>query len=141
MWDTFVLSTDLSERNHTKINILEEIKIMRAAKSADILNYVFSRKSESLYGLIPPVDQIKQIIVAKVESEERYLNSLKMGKDNQIIKRHQEQQSTNGKTPKRNEVKVVIRFVSSIQAPVCINANIWVWNITEYIFKWNLVKI
>ena len=35
--------------NHTKINILEEIQITRAAKSIDILNDFISGKNEPLY--------------------------------------------------------------------------------------------
>ena len=39
------------ENSHTKIDILEEIKMIRAAKSADILNDI-NGKNEPLYILL-----------------------------------------------------------------------------------------
>ena len=44
------------ESNHTKINILKEIEIIIAEKSADIFNGVISKKNEPLYRLLPPVN-------------------------------------------------------------------------------------
>ena len=60
-----------SESNNRKINILEEIQIVRAAKSVDILNDVINGKNEPLYILLSPVDRI-QIIIAKLKYKKTF---------------------------------------------------------------------
>ena len=42
-------------KNHRKLNVLEEIKIMRAAKSGEVLNDAISGKIELIYKLLPQV--------------------------------------------------------------------------------------
>jgi hypothetical protein len=45
-----------TEKNNIMINILEEIQIERAAKSADKFNYIINDKNEPFYRLLPPAD-------------------------------------------------------------------------------------
>ena len=70
-----------SESNYMKINVPEEIQIVRAAKSANILNDI-SGNNKPLYRLLPPADRI-QIIMVKLKWEttsrttlQRWLNAI-----------------------------------------------------------------
>ena len=58
--DTMIIIS--TKNNHAKLNILEEIQIMRAAVSGDILNDVFIGKNESFFKLLPPVDGIQSVL-------------------------------------------------------------------------------
>ena len=45
-----------TESFHTKVNKLTEIKVMRAAKSAELFNDVTNGKNDPLYRLLPQID-------------------------------------------------------------------------------------
>ena len=41
------------EKNHRKINILEEIEVLKAASSKHLLNDVIARKNDPIYKPLP----------------------------------------------------------------------------------------
>ena len=58
--DTMIIIN--TESNHTKMNILEEIKDMRMTSSAE--------RKDAFYRLLPPVDGMKTVNLANVEMVE-----------------------------------------------------------------------
>ena len=63
--DTMIIIS--TKNNHAKLNILEEIQIMRAAKSANILNDIISKGNESFYRILPLVDRIQTVNLVNLQ--------------------------------------------------------------------------
>ena len=56
-----------AESNHKRINILEEIQIMRMSKPADILNDIISGKNAHSTGYYHQLTEFKQLLLANIE--------------------------------------------------------------------------